>query len=91
MSEQKGLAAFGKKWSGCARILGAGTALVAACITCAGLLGVGNFLYNEVWQSKLLVYTVLPYYDLGGQTFTGLVVENRGRAPLTNVTGGGLR
>jgi hypothetical protein len=48
------------------------------------LLG-GGFFYNEIWKSKLLTYTVLPRYDLGDQVFSGLVIENRGRVPLTEL------
>jgi hypothetical protein len=48
------------------------------------LLG-GGFFYNEIWKSKLLTYTVLPRYDLGDQVFSGLVIENRGRVPLTDL------
>lgn len=48
------------------------------------LLG-GGFFYNEIWKSKVLNYTVLPEYDLGDQVFSGLVIENRGRIPLTEL------
>jgi hypothetical protein len=48
------------------------------------LLG-GGFFYNEIWKSKVLTYTVLPKYDLGDQVFSGLVIENRGRVPLTDL------
>ena len=48
------------------------------------LLG-GGFFYNEIWKSKVLTYTVLPRYDLGDQVFNGLVIENRGRVPLTSL------
>jgi hypothetical protein len=48
------------------------------------LLG-GGFFYNEIWKSKVLTYTVLPRYDLGDQVFSGIVIENRGRVPLTSL------
>jgi hypothetical protein len=48
------------------------------------LLG-GGFFYNEIWKSKVLTYTALPTYDLGDQVFSGLVIENRGRVPLTEL------
>jgi hypothetical protein len=48
------------------------------------LLG-GGFYYNEIWKSKVLTYTLLPRYDLGDQVFSGLVIENRGRVPLTSL------
>ncbi len=78
MSEERDTAGFGQRWGGWAGIIGAVFGLLT-------LLGVGTFLYNEVWQSKVLTYTILPTYDLGTQAFTGLVIENRGRVPLTEV------
>jgi len=78
MNEQRGLANIGQRWSGWARIIGTAVALAA-------LLGLGTVFYNEVWQSRVLTYTILPTYDLGNQFFTGLVIENRGRVTLTNV------
>jgi hypothetical protein len=78
MGNEEGLAEIGQRWSGWAKILGTVIALIA-------LLGGGSFLYNEVWQSKVLVYTILPNYDLGGRVFSGLIVENRGRVTLTEV------
>jgi hypothetical protein len=60
--------------------------VIGTVIALAGLVFGGGFFYNEVWKSKILTYTVLPNYDLGnGQTFSGLVIENRGREPLTDV------
>lgn len=59
--------------------------IIGTVIGIAGFILGGGFLYNEVWKSKVLTYTVLPNYDLGGQSFSGLVIENRGRAPLTDV------
>lgn len=78
MGEQGDFASKGQKWSGWARIIGTVIALAA-------LLGVGTFFYNEIWQSKVLTYTLLPTYDLGDKFFTGLIVENQGRVPLTGV------
>jgi hypothetical protein len=72
------IAEFGNRWSGWAKIIGTVVALLA-------VLGVGSFFYNEVWQKKSLTYTILPSYDLGEQAFSGLVIENRGRVPLTDV------
>jgi hypothetical protein len=60
------------------QIIGAVLALVTF------LLG-GGFFYNELWKSKILAYSVLPSYDLDDQVFSGLVIENRGRVPLTDV------
>lgn len=76
--EGQSIAEFGQRWSGWARILGTAIALAA-------LLGVGTLFYDRVWQSKVLTYTVLPNYDLGDQVFSGLVIENRGRAPLHDI------
>jgi hypothetical protein len=78
MSEQGDFASKGQKWSGWARIIG-------TVIGLAALLGVGTFFYNEIWQSKVLTYTLLPTYHLGDKFFTGLIVENQGRVPLTGV------
>jgi len=78
MNEQRDFASIGQRWSGWAKIIGTVVALAA-------LFGFGTFFYNEVWQSKVLTYTILPTYDLGNQLFTGLVIENRGRVTLTNV------
>jgi hypothetical protein len=54
-------------------------------IAVLGFLLGGGFFYNEIWKSKVLTYTVLPRYDLGDQVFSGLVIENRGRVPLTSL------
>ena len=59
--------------------------IIGTVITIAGFFLGGGFVYNEVWKSKVLTYTVLPTYDVGGQVFSGLVIENRGRVPLTDV------
>ncbi|MFB0521203.1 MAG: hypothetical protein ACETWD_07230 [Desulfatiglandales bacterium] len=59
--------------------------VISIVIALAGLILGGGFFYNEVWKSKALTYTVLPTYDAGGQSFSGLVIENRGRVPLTDV------
>lgn len=72
------IAAFGDRWGGLAKVLG-------TVVTILIFLGVGTFIYNEVWQNKSLTYTILPSYDLGEQAFSGLVIENRGRVPLTDV------
>ena len=72
------IAAFGDRWGGFAKVIGTIVALLA-------LLGLGFFFQNEVWQKKSLTYTILPSYDLGEQAFSGLVIENRGRVPLTDV------
>ena len=72
------IAEFGNRWSGWAKI-------VASVVSILIFLGVGSFIYNEVWQKKSLTYTILPSYDLGEQAFSGLVIENRGRVPLTDV------
>ena len=71
-------AEFGNRWSGWAKIIATVVALLA-------LLGLGSFIYNDIWQKKSLTYTILPSYDLGKQAFSGLVIENRGRVPLTDV------
>ena len=78
MADKPDLAEVGKRWSGLARILGA---IIALAILVLG----GGFFYNEIWLSKELVFTILPTYDLGEQAFSGLVIENRGRVPLTDV------
>lgn len=54
-------------------------------IAVLGFLLGGGFYYNEIWKSKVLTYTVLPKYDLGDQVFSGIVIENRGRVPLTSL------
>ena len=72
------IAAFGDRWGGLAKVIG-------TVVTILIFLGVGSFIYNDVWQKKSLTYTILPSYDLGKQAFSGLVIENRGRVPLTNV------
>ena len=72
------IAAFGDRWGGLAKVLGTVVAILA-------ILGLGSFISNEVWQKKSLTYTILPSYDLGEQAFSGLVIENRGRVPLTDV------
>ena len=72
------IAEFGNRWSGWAKI-------VASVVSILIFLGVGSFIYNEVWQKKSLTYTILPSYDLEEQAFSGLVIENRGRVPLTDV------
>jgi hypothetical protein len=59
--------------------------LAGVVIAALTLVGVGKFIYDEVWHQKKLTYTVLPTYDLQNQFFTGLVVENRGRVTLTDV------
>jgi hypothetical protein len=35
--------------------------------------------WTEFWHVPRLVYTVLPTYDLKGQSINGLLIENRGR------------
>ena len=72
------IAAFGDRWGGLAKVLG-------TVVTILIFLGVGSFIYNEVWQKKSLTYTILPSYDLEEQAFSGLVIENRGRVPLNDV------
>ncbi len=72
------IAGIGERWKGWGTIASAIIAFVVL------LLG-GGFFYNEVWKSKVLTYTILPTYDLGNQAFTGLIIENRGRVPLTNI------
>ena len=47
-------------------------------------LGSG-FFWTQVWHIPNLVYTILPSYEVGGQVFGGIVVENRGRASAHNV------
>ena len=68
MGKQKDLAGIGQRWSGWARIIS--TAITALAFL-VGLCGVGNLLYDRIWQRKELAYTILPTYNLGGQTFTG--------------------
>jgi hypothetical protein len=48
-------------------------------------LGFGNWVVNNIYLKKELVYSVLPVYDVGSQVFAGVVVENRGRVTLTDV------
>ena len=72
------IAAFGDRWGGFAKVIGTVVAAFA-------LLGLGSFINNDVWQKKSLTYTILPSYDLDEQAFSGLVIENRGRVPLTDV------
>jgi hypothetical protein len=45
----------------------------------------GNYFYSEVWNVSDLRYTVLPASDTEAAPFSGLVVENRGRAPAHEV------
>jgi hypothetical protein len=35
--------------------------------------------WTEFWNVPKLVYTILPTYDLKGQSINGLLIENRGR------------
>jgi len=58
--------------------------VISTAIGLASLILGGGFVYNEVWKSKVLTYTVLQNYDLGAQVFSGLVIENGGRVPLTD-------
>ena len=39
----------------------------------------GGFVWNEWINIPRLVYTILPTYDMGEMSFSGLIVENRGR------------
>jgi len=66
------------QWVKIARI----AAPIIALITLA--LG-GGFLYKEVWQVSDLRYTMLPIYNLKDMAFSGLVAENRGRVPASDV------
>jgi hypothetical protein len=59
--------------------------VVIAVIMFAAIVFGGNYIYNEFWQRKYLVYTILPAYDLGEQVFSGLVVENQGNVGLTEI------
>lgn len=78
MGDQNNFSQVGQRWSGWARIVGVGIALLA--------FGLGSgFIYNEVYKSPALNYTLLPEYNLGEQVFSGIVIENRGRIPLTEV------
>ena len=72
------LAERGSMWSGCFGIL-------RTMIAFSALFGFGGYFYNDLWLKKDLTYIVLPSYDTGTQVFGGLVIENRGRAPLTDV------
>lgn len=58
--------------------------IVTAVVGIAILLLGGGWFY-EVWHAPDLVYSVLPTYEVGGQAFSGVVVENRGRATAHNV------
>lgn len=78
MGEQNNLNERIRRWAEWAKII---TAVVAGVTL---LLG-GGFFYNEVWNAADLRYTFLPEYDLDNQVFSGIVLENRGRVPLTNV------
>jgi hypothetical protein len=49
-----------------------------AVLMCVLVLGAVLF-WTEFWHVPKLVYTVLPTYDLKGQSIHGLLVENRGR------------
>lgn len=60
------------RWANLAKIV----AVLVSVITFT--LG-GGFLWNHVWHVPNLVYTILPSYEVGGQSFSGLVIENRGR------------
>ena len=48
------------------------------------VLGAG-FIYNEMWRVPNLRYTMLPSYQAANQYFSGLVLENRGRAAANGV------
>jgi hypothetical protein len=78
MAENDDPVSMGQRLGGWANVL-------LAVIGLLTLLGVGPWFYNEVWEKKLLTYTILPTYDLGTQVFTGVVIENRGRVTLTDV------
>lgn len=64
-----------------ANILRLVTIIVSVSILVLG----GGFVWNEVIKRKVLTYTVLPTYDLGDESFSGLVVENPGRVTLTEI------
>lgn len=66
------------QWANLAKII---TVLVSIV---AFLLGSG-FFWNHVWSIPNLVYTILPSYGVGGRSFGGFVVENRGRAAAHGV------
>jgi hypothetical protein len=59
--------------------------LITVAISTLALLGAGTVLVDEVWRARELTCAVLPKYDLGNEFLTGLVVENRSRATLTDV------
>ena len=65
-------------WADVAKIVAAFVAVVVA------LVGSG-FVWNELWHIPDLRYTVLPTYEVGGQHFSGLILENRGRAAASGV------
>ena len=66
------------QWANVAKIVAA----VAVVITL--VLG-GGFFYSEIWNVSDLRYTILPTYDAKDMVFSGLIVENRGRAPVRDV------
>ena len=78
MGEQTDIASFSDRW-------GRWVSLLGVAISLAALLGFGSFFYNRIWASRVLAYAVLPTYELPDQAFSGIVVENRGRVPLTDV------
>lgn len=48
------------------------------------ILGTG-FVWNELINIPKLTYSFLPTYEVGGQNFGGLVIENRGRTTAHDV------
>lgn len=72
MSDQSAL-----KWRPTPRTIG--TLAGRAILVLTFIFGSG-FLYQNLVNVPDVVYTILPTYELGGQSFGGLVVENRGRA-----------
>lgn len=63
----------------------ANVAKIVSAVVGIALLFLGGGWFYEVWHASDLVHSVLPTYEVGDQAFSGVVVENRGRATAHNV------
>lgn len=61
------------------------TKIAGVIITLIGLLLGSGFFYKEIWHVPKLTCTLLPSYQSGTQASSGLIIENRGRAPCHKI------
>ncbi|KAA3645347.1 MAG: hypothetical protein DWQ07_12835 [Chloroflexi bacterium] len=66
------------KWTGLWRLL-------TLIFVVLAFMGVGNYIYDEIWRRKELTFTILQTFDLGDQFFSGLVVSNSGSVRLSDL------